>query len=173
MRQIDDVCLMEQNKKRRYENCILTFAVMGASALLMGLFFDFYYDMNDDTMMRDIMSGIYSGAPDGHNMQTLYPLGALIALCYRIYGSFPWYGAFLFLCQFGCFFLTGVRLCTLVDTSCARERTVSEGGSAGCGRRFVGKLLCLLALAVFQWGIWLTHMVNIQYTMWAQLSFFS
>lgn len=164
MRQIDDVCLMEQNKKRRYENCILTFAVMGASALLMGLFFDFYYDMNDDTMMRDIMSGIYSGAPDGHNMQTLYPLGALIALCYRIYGSFPWYGAFLFLCQFGCFFLTGVRLCTLVDTSCARERTVSEGGSAGCGRRFVGKLLCLLALAVFQWGIWLTHMVNIQYT---------
>lgn len=117
---------------------------MGASALLMGLFFDFYFDMNDDTMMRDIMSGVYSGAPDGHNMQTLYPLGALIALCYRISGSFPWYGAFLFLCQFGCFFLVGVRIC-------AR-------------RRFKGKLFCLLALVLFQWGIWLTHMVNVQYT---------
>ena len=76
--------LMGQRKTRGYENCILAFAVMGASALLMGFFFDFYFDMNDDTMMRDIMSGIYSGTPDGHNMQTLYPLGVLIALCYQI-----------------------------------------------------------------------------------------
>lgn len=148
MRQIDGMCLMEQ--KQGYQNCILAFAVMGASALLMGFFFDFYFDMNDDTMMRDIMSGVYGGAPDGHNMQTLYPLGALMALCYQIHGSFPWYGAFLFLCQFGCFFLIGVRLCTLADIHDAQVR--------------IGKLLCLLALAVFQWGIWLTHMVNVQYT---------
>ena len=57
--------LMGQRKTRGYENCILAFAVMGAGALLMGFFFDFYFDMNDDTMMRDIMSGIYSGTPDG------------------------------------------------------------------------------------------------------------
>lgn len=142
--------LMEQEKRRSYKNCILTFAVMGASALLMGLVFDFYFDLNDDTMMRDIMSGVYSGTPDGHNMQTLYSLGALIALCYRIYGAFPWYGAFLFLCQSGCFFLVGVRLCTLLDSSYMQAR--------------IGKPLCLLLLATFQWGIWLTHMVNIQYT---------
>lgn len=177
MRRIDGTCLMEQ--KQRYKNCILVFAVMGASALLMACLFDFYFDLNDDTMMRDIMSGIYSGTPDGHNMQTLYPLGALLALCYRICGSFPWYGAFLFLCQFGCFFLTGVRLCTLTDISyahaCIRNRAVSQyvGGAASreksfpysiVRRRFAVKLLCLLALAVFQWGIWLTHMVNVQYT---------
>lgn len=138
------------NKKvRRYENWILPFLVMGISALLMAFFFDFYFDINDDTLMRDIMSGIYSGTPDGHNMQTLYPLGAAIALCYRIQGSFPWYGAFLFLCQFGCFFAVGARLCALVDAA---------------KRRFAGKLLCLLGVALFQWGIWLTHMVNVQYT---------
>lgn len=154
---------MEQNRKRGYRNCILAFAVMGASALLMGLFFDFYYDLNDDTMMRDIMSGIYSGTPDGHNMQTLYPLGALIALCYRICGSFPWYGTFLFLCQFGCFFLVGVRLCTMTDVFDARRQAVLEK-DGGIRRRLAGKLLCLLVLAAFQWGIWLTHMVNIQYT---------
>ena len=162
------MCLMEQGKKRGYKNCILAFAVMGASALLMACFFDFYFDLNDDTMMRDIMSGIYSGTPDGHNMQTLYPLGALLALCYRICGSFPWYGAFLFLCQFGCFFLTGVRLCTLTDVSYAKICTEKTAHDEACEprgvRRFAMKLLCLLALAVFQWGIWLTHMVNIQYT---------
>lgn len=130
---------------RKYENCILPLLIMGISAFLMGIFFDFYYDLNDDMMMRDIMSGVYSGTPDGHNMQTLYPLGAVIALCYRISGSFPWYGAFLFLCQFGCFFAVGVRLCALADA--VRK-----------------KMFCLLAAALFQWGIWLTHMVNMQYT---------
>lgn len=156
---------MEQDKKRRYENCILTFAVIGISALLMGFFFDFYYDMNDDTMMRDIMSGVYSGTPDGHNMQTLYPLGALIALCYRIYGSFPWYGAFLFLCQFGCFFLVGVRMCTLTDVFRPQKQAFLEDGEdGGMGRRFAGKCICLFLLVFFQWGIWLTHMVNVQYT---------
>ena len=163
---------MERDKRQGYENCILAFAVMAVSAFLMSFFFDFYFDMNDDTMMRDIMSGVYSGTPDGHNMQTLYPLGALIALCYRISGSFPWYGSFLFLCQFGCFFLVGVRLCTLTDVLHARIQTRTDddgawntaGDGSGMRRRIAGKLLCLLVLVFFQWGIWLIHMVNVQYT---------
>ncbi len=163
--------------KKRYQNWILTFLVIGISALLMGAVFDFYFDINDDTLMRDIMSGIYSGTPDGHNMQTLYPLGAVIALCYRINGSFPWYGAFLFLCQFGCFFAVGVRVCALIDAAGTRRQVQAEiDGDGGAGNRmgssaagaanrcFAGKLLCLLGLALFQWGIWLTHMVNVQYT---------
>lgn len=141
---------------------------MGISTLLMGVFFDFYFDLNDDTMMRDIMSGVYSGTPDGHNMQTLYPLGVAIALCYRLNGSFPWYGGFLFLCQFGCFFAVGARLCMLADAACVRRPGVSEtdgtGNGAGTKRRFVWKLLCLTGVVLFQWGIWLTHTVNVQYT---------
>ena len=163
---------MERDKRQGYENCILAFAVMAVSAFLMSFFFDFYFDMNDDTMMRDIMSGVYSGTPDGHNMQTLYPLGALIALCYRISGSFPWYGSFLFLCQFGCFFLVGVRMCTLTDVLHARRQTRTgadgawntAGDGSGMRLRIAGKLLCLLVLVFFQWGIWLIHMVNVQYT---------
>lgn len=158
---------MERDRKLGYENCILAFLVMGASALLMGFFFDFYFDMNDDTMMRDIMSGVYSGTPDGHNMQTLYPLGALLALCYRVSGSFPWYGTFLFLCQFGCFFLVGIRLCTLTDAFFAQKRAVTgrDGAkSSSAYRRLPWKILCLSVLVIFQWGIWMTHMVNVQYT---------
>lgn len=149
-----DIYIMSK-KIREYQNWILPLLIMGISAFLMGICFDFYYDLNDDTMMLDIMSGIYSGTPDGHNMQTLYPLGALIALCYRISGSFPWYGAFLLLCQFGCFLAVGIRLCALADAA---------GDAAGARRRFAGKLFCLLVTAIFQWGIWLPHMVNVQYT---------
>ena len=77
--------------KHKYENYILALLTVVVNGIVMGICFDFYYDLNDDTMMLDIMSGAYSGGPDGHNMQTLYPLGALIALCYRICGAIPWY----------------------------------------------------------------------------------
>lgn len=136
---------MGQNGKREYRNCIWLLVVLGISALVMGIVYDFYFDLNDDTMMRDIMAGIYSGTPDGHNMQTLYPLGAFLALCYRVCRPVPWYGLFLFLCQFGCFYLIGLRLLDFFR---------------GEGER----LFALAVLLLFQWGIWLTHMVNIQYT---------
>ena len=139
---------------KKYENCILTLIAMAVNVLLMGMLFDFYYDLNDDTMMHDIMSGVYSGTPDGHNMQTLYPLGALIALCYKLSRTVPWYGLFLCLCQFGCFCLVGVRLCSLRDIMELRDSR----------KKLSGKLLRLLMLSLFQWGVWLSHLVNVQYT---------
>ena len=139
---------------KKYENCILALIVMAVNVLLMGTVYDFYYNLNDDTMMHDIMSGVYSGIPDGHNMQMLYPLGAFIALCYRGCRTIPWYGLFLCLCQFGCFCLIGVRLCSLW------EGTEQDGSR----KVFTDRMLCLLVLSLFQWGIWLSHLVNIQYT---------
>jgi hypothetical protein len=126
----------------KYKNYILTFAVLLLNVVVMAVCFDFYYDLNDDVMMKDIMSGVYTGTPDGHNMQTLYLLGALIALCYRLCRAIPWYGLFLCLCQFGCFYLLGVRLTELVDK----------------------KWLALLLLTAFQWGVCLPHLINVQYT---------
>ena len=137
--------MLRREKTGKYDNCIAVGVTTLLSALLMGLFFDFYFDLNDDTMMRDILAGVYSGVPDGHNMQMLYPLGAFLALCYRLCRTIPWYGLFLCLCQFGSFYLVGLRLCTLFQTN-------------------GGKLLSLLFLELFQWGIWMTHMVNVQYT---------
>lgn len=136
----------------KYKNCILTFAIVAINVVVMGICFDFYYDLNDDTMMKDIMSGVYSGMPDGHNMQTLYPLGALIALCYRLCRTIPWYGLFLCLCQFGCVYLIGVRLCTLAG---------KDDEPADWVR---GKITSLLILTLFQWGVYLLHLINIQYT---------
>ena len=124
------------------KNCILALAVTAVNVLIMGICFDFYYDLNDDTMMSDIMSGAYSGVPDGHNMQTLYPLGAAIALCYRLCGGIPWYGLFLCLCQSGCLCLIGVRLCGFT-------KRVWKSGAL---------------LSLFMWGLCLAHLVNIQYT---------
>lgn len=131
---------------KKYGNCILAFVAVALNIAVMGMCFDFYYDLNDDTVMKDIMSGIYSGMPDGHNMQTLYPLGALIALCYRLCGILPWYGLFLCLCQFICVYLIGVRLCAISKKNMA------------------GKVISLLLMSLFLWGTCLFHLVSIQYT---------
>ncbi len=131
---------------KKYENCILTLVVMLLNVILMGICFDFYYDLNDDMMMKDIMSGVYTGTPDGRNMQTLYLLGAFIGLCYRLCGRIPWYGLFLCLCQFGCFYLLGVRLTGLMN------------------RRRTGRAAVLAILSLLQWGVCLLHLVNVQYT---------
>lgn len=141
---------------RKYENCILALTFITVNVLLMGICFDLYYDLNDDTMMRDIMAGVYSGTPDGHNMQTLYPMGALVALCYRLCRPVPWYGLFLCLCQFGCFYLLGVRLCALRDDS----DIVPVAGQAALRQ----KCILLLGLSLYMWGVCLPHLVNIQYT---------
>ena len=79
---------------KKHENCILSLAMALILAGILAARFDFYYDLNDDVLIKDILSGVYSGTPDGHTMQLLYPLGALLALLYRGL-SIPVFGAFL------------------------------------------------------------------------------
>lgn len=69
--------------------------------LLLTIQFDFYYDLNDDVLMKDILAGNYTGVPEGHNIQMLWIISAGISLLYRVCGAIPWYGLFLCVCQFG------------------------------------------------------------------------
>lgn len=76
----------------------------------IGIFFDYYYAMNDDVMMKDILAGIYTGTPEGRNIQMLFPIGWLISLFYRVVRGMPWYGIFLCVCHFGSIYLLTNRL---------------------------------------------------------------
>lgn len=69
--------------------------------LLLAIRFDFYYDLNDDVLMKDILAGNYTGVPEGHNIQMLWLISAGISLLYRVCRAIPWYGLFLCACQFG------------------------------------------------------------------------
>ncbi len=129
----------------KYENCIIAILTITVNLALLSICFDFYYDLNDDVMMKNIMAGVYSGTPDGHNMQTLYILGAFVSLCYKLYRPFAWYGLFLLICQMGSLYLIGVRLLKL-----------SQGRLAKAGS--------MLLVSVFTWGIILPHMAALQYT---------
>lgn len=129
----------------KYGNYIIATLTILVNTILLSIFFDFYYDMNDDVMMKDIMAGVYSGTPDGHNMQTLYILGAFISLLYRLCRSIPWYGLFLYFCQMGSLYLVGVRMLKFC-------------------KKWYAKAGCMIMLTVYIWGILLPHIVAIQYT---------
>ncbi|MDO4332370.1 MAG: hypothetical protein Q4C58_06725 [Eubacteriales bacterium] len=123
---------------------------LGMTALLFAAIavrFDFYYDLNDDVLIKDILSGVYSGTPDGHTMQLLYPLGFLLSLLYRGL-SIPVFGVFLVLCQFGSIFLIGYRTALRCE-------------------KWQEKALFLAAEGFFWFAAFGWHLVFIQYTVTA------
>lgn len=134
-------------KKRLWqcENWILALAAVLILGSLIGIFFDYYYDLNDDVLMKDILAGVYTGSPEGHNIQMLWPVSAFISLLYRIAGRLPWYGLFLCGCHFGCIFLIIQRAVLL------------------CGKIW-GKLAIALTAGCFFGSFFLEHLVYAQYT---------
>ncbi|MBD5509436.1 MAG: hypothetical protein HDR05_15700 [Lachnospiraceae bacterium] len=136
------------NKKdvwTKYGNYIFMIVTILVNITALSFFFDFYYDLNDDFFMRDIMSGAYTGAPDGHNVQTLYVLGAFISLFYKLCGTLPWYGLFLLFCQMGSLYAVGTRLLRFC-------------------RSLLAKAGCMALFTLFVWGIILPHMMALHYT---------
>lgn len=113
--------------------------------LFLAVKFDFYYDLNDDIMIKDILSGAYTGTPDGHCIQMLYPLSWILALFYKAIPIIPWYGLFLCVCQFFVFFVVAWRFMEL----CESLRT---------------GILVVVAETVLVLGLFLREFVVIQYS---------
>lgn len=66
--------------------------LIAATGLVFG---GFWYDINDDVLMRDILAGYYTGVPEGYNIQMLYPLSLVLSACYRTFPALDWYAVFL------------------------------------------------------------------------------
>lgn len=129
----------------QWENWILALLAVLILGLLIGVFFDYYYDLNDDVLMKDILAGVYTGVPEGHNIQMLWPVSAFISLLYRLAGRLPWYGLFLCGCHFGCILLLIQRAVFL------------------CGK-LSGKLAVALTAGCFFGSFFLEHLIYAQYT---------
>lgn len=60
------------------------------------------YSFNDDVLMRSIISGAYTGEPDGHAVYMRYPLTGFLSLLYRISDQIPWLSLFFCACFGAC-----------------------------------------------------------------------
>lgn len=73
-----------------------------------------YYTMAlislDDMGMRNIISGLYTGKPDGHAYFIYYALAQILAWMYTVYPYVSWYSLFLLFANYGCMWLLLYRV---------------------------------------------------------------
>ena len=105
---------MDNHTKRGFNRLCGVVLVTALLIIIPSVLFDFYYDLNDDTAIKDIISGTYTGIPSGYCIQMLYPLSFILAVCYRAIPAIPWYGLFLCVCQYAVFALIADRLIRLM-----------------------------------------------------------
>ncbi len=120
----------------------------GALFLVLSLRFGFYYDLNDDWMMGHLLSGAYTGEGELRNIQSLFPLSAVLGGLYRLAPAIPWYPLFLMACQAGAVLLSA--LCT--GRYEGRKRVAAAGAAAS-----------LLTVLFFAAEL-LYHLVFVQYS---------
>lgn len=130
---------------KKHENFIGAALLILVILIVTGIRYDYYFDLNDDVLMKDILSGVYTGTPEGHNIQMLWLVSAFISVFYRIIRGLPWYGLFLCACHYGSLFLIVHR-------------------SLSFCHRWTGKLMLLLTEGVLIIGLFLDHLVSAQYT---------
>ncbi len=99
----------------RHMETILSLLIVGVGTVVLAVFFDVWFTINDDVMIRDILSGAYTGTPNAHCIQILYPLGLLISSLYRLFPALNWYGLFMGFCHALCMFLILRRLLEQAD----------------------------------------------------------
>ena len=91
----------DKTNKSEYINRVSLINILMALAIalitwgIVAIGFDFFYDLNDDVLIKDILSGAYTGTPSGYNNQMMYPISVLIAGLYRLIPTVPWYGIML------------------------------------------------------------------------------
>ncbi len=89
-------------KLRGNASLIIAFVAAIIAMIVACLSGDYFFDLNDDVLMKDILSGAYTGVPESHNIQMLYPISLFISVLYRIGVNIDWYGIFLCFCQYFC-----------------------------------------------------------------------
>jgi len=116
--------MVNSNTQEKVTNIILSILVVLGVYAITAYCFDFFYDLNDDMVIKDILAGAYSGTPDGHTNQMLYPIGWLIACVYRVLPGIPVFGIFLCMCFGICFFMITYRMEKLFQNTRAKATTV-------------------------------------------------
>lgn len=82
---------MGTNVDRKYRKVLAPVFILLMFALIWkkaGIFFE----MNDDKLIMEILSGVQTGGPDAHAEFINYFLALPISLLYRISKGVPWYG---------------------------------------------------------------------------------
>lgn len=130
---------------KKEENRIIPLLCLLVLFAAVGISCEYYLDMNDDVLIRDILSGRYTGTPELLNVQMLAGLSALLAGVYRLIPGIPVFGIFLWGCQAGSLYLILTRSLNYVKSSLGKWMLA------------VGETLVIACLMGY-------HLIFVQYT---------
>ncbi len=102
--------MINSNTQEKVNNIVLSLLVVLGVYVIGAYCFDFFYDLNDDMAIKDILAGAYTGTPDGHTNQMLYPIGMLLGCLYAWLPRLPIFGIFLCVCFGICFAMITYRM---------------------------------------------------------------
>lgn len=126
--------------------------------------------LNDDVTMRSILSGAYTGTPDGHAIYMQYPLTGGLAFLYDIMPFIPWMDIFFAGCIWACMSLVAVSFKNKwVGILCASvlflpffwymHYTIIAAATAATGMYLICKgEKCLCSL----FFVWISYMIRAQ-----------
>lgn len=136
---------------RKYRRWGVTAASVFLVLCITGILFPMMFYLNDDVAIRSILTGAYTGIPDGHAVYMKYPLTGMISLLYRLTKYVPWYPLFMS----GLFWLAIV---------------MTLGRSADVSQRLGVAGVCLTICAAFLCAaLFLPHFVYMHYTVTAAM----
>ena len=112
-----------------------------------------YYSMNDDVMMKSILSGSYTGSPDGHAVYMKYPISGVLSLLYRLTDGISWFDLMM-------------TSCFVLAISAVVLRTLRMGRACqDQSRKWISVAMAgLLCLAIF-----MPHILTMHYTLVAAM----
>ena len=102
--------MVNSNTQEKVNNILLSLLVVLGVYVIGAYCFDFFYDLNDDMAIKDILAGVYTGTPDGHTNQMLYPIGLLLSCFYGLLPRGPVFGIFLCVCLGISFMMISYRM---------------------------------------------------------------
>lgn len=96
-------------KKHCFDD-VISFLLVGLSVIGITAIFGYSFSTNDDAMLRNIVSGNFTGTPEAHLIYIMYPLGLIWKGLYQIMPSTPWYDLFMVGTHYLCWFLLLKRI---------------------------------------------------------------
>ncbi|MCR5209311.1 MAG: hypothetical protein K6C99_03765 [Lachnospiraceae bacterium] len=159
---------MDEADRRIKSDKLITVIALAVTAFVFIPVFirrDIIFALNDDVMIRDILSGSYTGDTSCMTVYMRVPLSFVLSLLYRIQPFVPWFGAFQCGCFIASFFLILARI---YGITFSRYRDRDDGKSRiNLGVRIiVYSILC----AVFFFCVIYPRFVLIHYTITAAVT---
>lgn len=106
---------MKSEKKDFVVNLILTTIFTVIYVLLLEKYIQVKYYTNDQLIMHDIASGVYTGKNDGHLIYIMYILGSFLAGLYKLIPNVQWYDWLMALTYPVSSALFSVKICSFMN----------------------------------------------------------